>query len=107
MLHKELDSVRSKIASANEQLRKEMEARLESAGLETRKMFEQIMLKLEAHRDVGFEGSGSTGSLDMKQKGIMGVMPENRASTTSTTEVIDLTSVSKPFTKYSKLQSSV
>ena len=39
LLHKELEQVRSEIVTANEQLRRDMETKMEAASLETRKMF--------------------------------------------------------------------
>ena len=39
MLHKELELVRAEITSANDQLRKEFESRIEAISLDTQKMF--------------------------------------------------------------------
>ena len=47
------------MAFANEQLRKDMEARLESIGLETRRMFEQIMLKFKSTKKWGLKAQES------------------------------------------------
>ena len=66
MLHKELELVRAEITSANDQLRKEFESRIEAISLDTQKMFSQIMLKLEPSQSRGFERFGSSGSAALK-----------------------------------------
>ena len=58
LLHKELKAVCLELTSANEQLRKDMEARFETASLESRQMFAQIMLKFDTSPVGGTEGSG-------------------------------------------------
>ena len=64
-LHKELELVQAEMVASNEQLRWELEIRLENASLESRKMYEQIMLRFDALKG---EGSGSTGASDLKLK---------------------------------------
>ena len=57
ILHKELEVIRVEIVTANDQLMKEMEARIEASNLETRKMFAQIMLKFDSSQGSGPKGS--------------------------------------------------
>ncbi|XWS65218.1 hypothetical protein CRYUN_Cryun05aG0073500 [Craigia yunnanensis] len=104
LLQKELELLRSEMTAATEQLRKEIETRLGSTGMETRKMFEKIMLKFDSSRGLGFEASGSTQSTDLKQKGIVGVHGEDRVLLSSIVENIDLTGGPKILTKYSRLE---
>ena len=92
--------VQKEVAS-NEQLRWELENRLENASLESRKMYEQIMLRFDALKG---EGSGSTGASDLKLKDGGGALEVNRGVTQSKTEILDLTGLARPFTKYSKLE---
>ena len=80
-----------------------METRLGSTGLKTRKYFEHIMLKINASKGVGFEVSGSNGASEVKQKGIVRVVVENRVESPSSIEMIDLTRGSRTFTKHSNL----
>ena len=103
-LHKELEAVRSEFSAANEQLRKDMEARFEAASLESRQMFAQIMLKFDTSPVGGTEGSGSIGSSEMRQKGMLGVTGEIKGVTPTVTENLDLTGGARMLTKYSKLE---
>ena len=70
MLHKELDLFQSKIFAANEQMWKQIKAKLEAVGLETRQMFNQIMLKFDSLQKVGHEGFVSFETSDLRQKGL-------------------------------------
>ena len=104
MLHKKLVLVCYDIATINEQLRKEMQTRLEAASLEMRKVFSQIMFKFKSSQRNGLEGSSSIRALDLKQKCILGVTGETRRTTKAYTEVVDFIGTSRPFTKYYKLE---
>ena len=56
-LHKELELVRVEMMVSNNKLRKEIKIRLESAGLETRKMFEQIILRFDSFKGEGLKST--------------------------------------------------
>ena len=68
MLHKELKLVRTEFATANEQLRKDMETRFKAISLKTRQMFSHIMFKFDSSQRGGFKGFGSIKTSDLKEK---------------------------------------
>ena len=101
-LQKEVEALRTEMASNNLQLRKEIQDGIDKNGAETRKMIEQFMLKFEVSKGVGLtEGSGSFGD---KQQKVMGLAIKGRGVSLARTEHIDLTGTSKSLTKYSKLE---
>ena len=103
MLHKELELVRAEITSANEQLRKEFENRIEAISCDNQKMFSQIMLKLEPSQSGGLEGSGSSGPTALNQNVVVGIPAAVKEASQTKTETLDLTGL-RTFTKYSKLE---
>ena len=105
LLHKELESFRAEMAATNEQLRRDMDARIETASMETRTMFAQLLRQFETLQGGrGLEGSASTVPSVLPQKSILGTPGDIKDTTQASTELIDLTGSSRVLTKYSKLQ---
>ena len=101
-LQRKVEALRAEMASNNIQLRKEIQDGIDKNGGETRKMIEQFMLKFEVLKGVGV--TESNGSFEDKQQKLMGPAIEGRGVSSARTEHIDLTGISRPLTKYSKLE---
>ena len=63
---------------------------MDKNGVETRKIFEQIMLRFDFLKGIGVGGTKSSGSFDAKQKLMIDVATEGGVASSGRTEHIDL-----------------
>ena len=89
--------------ASNQQLRQDMETKLEAASLKAKKMFAQIMLKFEGLQVGGVEGSTSIITSELKQKGPMAALSATNSSIQHTVAVLASLGSTRSLTKYSKL----